>query len=87
VREGCREPDPVKEGWLVIIRGDGFGLAFGIGGGGISCVDLSFGSLREVEGFEEGSAHEGGGGSLPGVGECGIDSAFVSDIVLLILLQ
>jgi hypothetical protein len=87
VREGCREPDPVKEGWVVIIRGNGFGLAFGIGGGGISCVDLSFVSFGEVEGFEEGSAPDGGGGSLPGVGERGIDSAFVSDIVLFVLLQ
>lgn len=87
MREGCRELDPVKEGWVVIIRGGGFGLAFGIGGGGISCVDLSFMSLGEVEGFEEGSAHVGRGGSFPGVGECGIDSAFVSDIVLFVLLQ
>jgi hypothetical protein len=87
VREGCRELDPVKEGWVVIIRGGGFGLAFGIGGGGISCVDLSFVSFGDVGGFEEGSAYGGGGGSLPGVGECGIDSAFVPDITLFVRLQ
>jgi hypothetical protein len=66
-----------------------FGREFGIGGAASSCVDLL--SCLVVEGSVECSGggggsvsvvEAGGGGSFPGVGERGIDSACVSDILL-----
>jgi hypothetical protein len=84
-RDGCREAV------IEDCRGFcfSFGREFGIGGAAVSCVDLL--SCLVVEGSVEfpggrrGSVSAvtvGGGGSFPGVGDRGIDSACNSDIFL-----
>jgi hypothetical protein len=84
-RDGCREAviDDCR-GFCFSFEG-----GFGIGGGGISCVDLSFlladGGSVGGSGGGGGSASVvgvGGGGSFPGVGDRGIDSACGFDILL-----
>jgi hypothetical protein len=88
-REG-REAE--KEGWVVIIWGLGRALELEIrrGGGRIVVVSFSFSFVNvsvvsSAAGCGEDASLEGPeiGGSLPGVGECGIDSA-LSDILCLL---
>ena len=84
MKEGCREP--VREDAACVrIRGtDGGFVRWRVrrGGGMFSCPPLCD-ALSLL--FVSGSAEVGGsrgGGSLPGVGVRGIDSAFVSDMLL-----
>jgi hypothetical protein len=82
------------EGTWVMIRG--FCFESRRGGGGISCGDLLFVDLDSFSGMipdSSGGAPDsatgavGGGGSFPGVGERGIDSACGCDILLAVFFS